>query len=411
MSQNLKKSLYYSPWIFPKNGSEITKIFYYIFLYILMYLCCVASLSWFRLQFFELSPLFKNSKFWIKSLYYSPWIFPKNGSKITKNFYYIFLYILMYLCCVASLSWFRLQFFELSPLFKNSKFWIKSLYYSPWIFPKNGSKITKKFYYIFLYILMYLCCVASLSWFRLQFFELRSSLKMSQNLKKSLYYSPWIFEKNGSEIIKNFYYIFLYILMYLCCVASLSWFRLQFFELSPLFKNSKFWIKSLYYSPWIFPKNGSKITKKFYYIFLYILMYLCCVASLSWFRLQFFELRSSLKMSQNLKKSLYYSPWIFSKNGSEITKNFYYIFLYILMYLCCVASLSWFRLQFFELSPLFKNSKFWIKSLYYSPWIFPKNGSKITKNFYYIFLYILMYLCCVASLSQFWLQFFELRSF
>ena len=26
-----------------------------------------------------------------------------------------------------------------------------------------------------------------------------------------------------------------------------------------------------------------------------------------------------------------YSPWFFSKNGSEITKNFYYIFLYILM--------------------------------------------------------------------------------
>ena len=26
------------------------------------------------------------------------------------------------------------------------------------------------------------------------------------------------------------------------------------------------------YSPWFFPKNGSKITKKFYYIFLYILM-------------------------------------------------------------------------------------------------------------------------------------------
>ena len=114
--------------------------------------------------------------------------------------------------------------------------------------------------------------------------------------------------------------------------------------------------KSLYYSPWIFPKNGSEITKNFYYIFLYILMYLCCVASLSQFRLQFFELRSFLKMSQNLKKSLYYSPWIFAKNGSEITKKFYYIFLYILMYLCCVASLSQFRLQFFELWPFYKLS-------------------------------------------------------
>ena len=43
--QKSEKSLYYSPWFFPKNGPEITKIFYYIFLYILMYLCCVASLS------------------------------------------------------------------------------------------------------------------------------------------------------------------------------------------------------------------------------------------------------------------------------------------------------------------------------------------------------------------------------
>ena len=30
-----------------------------------------------------------------KSLKYSPWFFPKNGQKITQNFYYIFLYILM----------------------------------------------------------------------------------------------------------------------------------------------------------------------------------------------------------------------------------------------------------------------------------------------------------------------------
>ena len=196
---------------------------------------------------------------------------------------------------------------------------------------------------------MYLCCVASLSWFRLQFFELRSFYKMSQNLKKSLYYSPWIFPKNGSEITKKFYYIFLYILMYWCCVTSLSWFRLQFFELWPFYKMSQNLKKLLYYSTVIFPKNGSEITKKIYYIFLYILMYWCCVASLSWFRLQFFELWPFYKMSQNLKKSLYYSTVIFPKNGSKITQHFCYIFWYILMYLCCVASLSWFRHQFFEL--------------------------------------------------------------
>ena len=258
-----------------------------------------------------------------KSLYYSTVIFPKNGSQITKKFYYIFLYILMYWCCVASLSWFRLPFFELRSSLKMSQNLKKSLYYSTVIFPKNGSKITKKIYYIFLYILMYWCCVASLSWFQLQFFELRSSLKMSQNLKKSLYYSTVIFPKNGSQITKKFYYIFLYILMYWCCVASLSWFRLQFFELRSSLKMRQNLKKSLYYSTVIFPKNDSEITKKFYYIFLYILMYWCCVASLSWFRLQFFELRSSLKMSQNLKKSLYYIvQWFFQKMAPKSPKIF-----------------------------------------------------------------------------------------
>ena len=53
-----------------------------------------------------------------------------------------------------------------------------------------------------------------------------------------------------------------------------------------------------------------------------------------------FRVVAILKNEPKSEKSLYYSPWIFPKNGSEITKNFYYIFLYTLMYLCCVASLS-----------------------------------------------------------------------
>ena len=39
--------------------------------------------------------------------------FQKIAPKSPKNFYYIFLYILMYLSYVESLSQFRLQFFEL----------------------------------------------------------------------------------------------------------------------------------------------------------------------------------------------------------------------------------------------------------------------------------------------------------
>ena len=149
---------------------------------------------------------------------YSPWFFPKNGSEITPNFYYIFWYILMYLCYVESLSWFRLQFFELWPFFKMSQLLKISLYYSPCFFPKNGSEITKKFYYIFRYTLMSLFCVESLSRFRLQFFELWPFLKISQFLKNTLYYSPCFFPKNGSEIIPKFYYILWYILMSLCYI-------------------------------------------------------------------------------------------------------------------------------------------------------------------------------------------------
>ena len=163
---------------------------------------------------------------------------------------------------------------------------------------------------------------------------------MSQFLKNALYYSPWFFPKNGSKITKNFYYIFKYTLMSLCYVESLSRFRAQIFKLWPFLKMSQFLKISLYYSPCFFPKNGSKITKNFYYIFKYILMSLCYVESLSRFRAQIFKLWPFLKMSQFLKISLYYRPCFFPKNGSEITKNFYYIFWYILMYLCYVESLS-----------------------------------------------------------------------
>ena len=104
----------------------------------------------------------------------------------------------------------------------------------------------------------------------------------------------------------------------------------------------------------LFSKKWSKNHPKFFYIFLYILMYLSCVASLSQFRLRFLELQPSFKMGQNLKKSLYYSPCFFPKNGQKITPNFYYIFLYILIYLSSVASLSRFRLRFLELQPSFK---------------------------------------------------------
>ena len=126
------------------------------------------------------------------------------------------------------------------------------------------------------------------------------------------------------------------------------------------------------------PKNHSKFLLHF---FIHIDILKLC----SRFRLRFLELQPSFKMGQNLKKSLYYSPCFFPKNGQKITLNFFYIFLYILMYLSCVASLSRFRLRFLELQPSFKMGQNLKKSLYYSPCFFPKNGQKSPFTFSYTY--------------------------
>ena len=201
---------------------------------------------------------------------YSPWFFPKKWLKNHPKFLLHFQIHIDVLMLCRSLSWFRLKFFELWPFLKMSQFLKKSMDYSPCFFPKNGSKITQNFYYIFRYILMSLCYVESLSWFRLKFFELWPFLKMSQFLKKSMDYSPCFFPKNGSKITQNFYYIFRYILMSLCYVESLSWFQLKFFKLWAFFKSSKFSEKSMDYSPLSLAKfcqNWNGRNSSFYHIF------------------------------------------------------------------------------------------------------------------------------------------------
>ena len=138
----------------------------------------------------------------------------------------------------------------------------------------------------------------------------------------------------------NFYYIFLYILMYLCCVASLSSFRLQFFELWPFFKMVQNLKKSLYYSPCFFCKKWPKNDPQFLLHFLIHNDVLMLCRKFELIPSSIFRVMAIFKMAQNLKKSLYYSPCFFAKNGQKMTPNFYYIFLYIMMYLCCVESLS-----------------------------------------------------------------------
>ena len=396
---------------FPKNGSEITPNFYYIFWYILMSLCYVESLSWFRVQFFELWPFLKISQFLENTLYYSPCFFPKNGPKIIPNFYYIFWYILMSLCYVESLSWFRVQFFELWPFLKISQFLENTLYYSPCFFPKNGSEITPNFYYIFWYILMYLCYVESLSWIWVQFFELWPFLKIGLFLKNTLYYSPCFFPKNGPEITPNFYYIFWYILMSLCCVESLSWFRLQFFELWSFLKIGQFLKNTLYYSPCFFLKNGSEITPNFYYIFWYILMSLCYVESLSWFRLKFFDLWPFLKMANFWKIPCTIAHGFFFKKWLRNHPQFLLHFLIHIDVLMLCRKFELIPTSIFRFMAIFKNGQFSKNTLYYSPWFFFKKWLQNHPQFFYIFWYILMSLCYVESLSWFRLKFFDLWPF
>ena len=87
------------------------------------------------------------------------------------------------------------------------------------------------------------------------------------------------------------------------------------------------------------------------------------------------------------KITVLYSPKKWLRNHQKFLLHFY-IHIDVLM-LCSKFELI--PTSIFRVTVIFKNGP-----LYYG---FFKNGSEITKNFYYIFLYILMYLCCVASLS------------
>ena len=116
--------------------------------------------------------------------------------------------------------------------------------------------------------------------------------------------------------------------------------------------------------------------------------------SLSWFQAQIFELWPLLKISQFLKISLYYSPCFFPKNGSEITKNFCYIFRYTLMSLCYVEILSQFRAQIFELWPFLKSANFWKISYTIAHAFFQKMAPKSPKFLLHFQIHIDVLMLC-----------------
>ena len=61
------------------------------------------------------------------------------------------------------------------------------------------------------------------------------------------------------------------------------------------------------------------------------------------------------KMSQNLKKSLYYSPWFFAKNGSEITKKNLLHFLIRIDVLMLCSKFELIPTLIFRVMIIFKN--------------------------------------------------------
>ena len=90
---------------------------------------------------------------------------------------------------------------------------------------------------------------------------------------------------------------------------------------------------------------------------------------------------------------------LFSKKWPKNDPQFLLQFLIHIDILMLCSKFELISTSIFRVMAIFKNGPKSEKSLYYSPCFFAKNGQKMTPNFYYIFLYILMYLCCVASLS------------
>ena len=88
MSQFSKKSKgYYSPWFFQKNDSKNHPQFLLHFLIHIDVLMLFRKFELIPTNNFRVMSIFKMSQFSEKSNGYSPWFFPKNGSEITLNFY------------------------------------------------------------------------------------------------------------------------------------------------------------------------------------------------------------------------------------------------------------------------------------------------------------------------------------
>ena len=113
-------------------------------------------------------------------------------------------------------------------------------------------------------------------------------------------------------------------------------------------------------------------------------MYLCCVASLSLFRLQFFKLRPLLKIGQNLKKSLYHA---FFKKWAKNDPQFLLHFLIDIDVLMMCSQFELIPTSIFQVTATFKNRPKSEKiTVLYSPCLFSKKWAKNDPQFLLHFL-------------------------
>ena len=94
------------------------------------------------------------------------------------------------------------------------------------------------------------------------------------------------------------------------------------FQVTAILRKHQNFEKSLYYSPWFFSKKWLRNHPKFLIHFLiHIDVFMLC-SKFELIPTSIFQVTAILRKHQNFEKSLYYSPWFFSKNGSEITLTF-----------------------------------------------------------------------------------------
>ena len=85
----------------------------------------------------------------------------------------------------------------------------------------------------------------------------------------------------------------------------------------------------------VFSKKWPKNHSKFLLHFLIHIDVLMLCSKFEPIPTSIFRVTTILKMGKNLKKSLYYSPWFFPKNGQKITPNFLHFLIHFDLVMLC----------------------------------------------------------------------------